>query len=60
MQKYRIPVAVMQCSPALVYRAEDCEEPNDGLLILSSYLIMGIFEGAGMEEQLFFWWYWGI
>ena len=33
--------------------AEDCAEHSfDGLLVLSSHLIAGMFEGAGMEEQL--------
>lgn len=47
-------MAVTQCSFALIYGAEDCAEHSfDGLLVLSSHLIIGMFEGAGMEEQLF-------
>lgn len=47
-------MAVTQCSSALIYGAEDCAEHSfDGLLVLSSHLIIGVFEGASLEEQLF-------
>ena len=43
----------MRCSSALIYGAEDCAEHSfDGLLVLSSHLIICMFEAAGMEEKL--------
>lgn len=50
LPKYRIPVAGTQCSSALIYGAEDCAEiSSEGLLVLSSHLILGMFEDVNMK-----------
>lgn len=50
LPKYRIATAGTQCSSALIYGAEDCVEiSSDGLLALSSHLILGMFENVGMK-----------
>lgn len=47
LPKYRIPAAG---TSALIYGAEDCAEiSSNGLLVLSSHLILGMFEDVGMK-----------
>lgn len=49
LPKYRIPTGDTLYSFALIYGAEDCEISSDGLLVLSSPLILGMFEDVGMK-----------